>query len=96
MNLVESIKEKVKLQSIIDTVIDQVSDETVLYPDLERALVGIVSRFGQPDIMCYDYDKVIEIYMNDGMTDVEAREHFDFNTIGAWYGETTPCFIRTS
>jgi len=29
------------------------------------------------------------------MTEDEAREYFDFNTIGAWYGETTPCFIRT-
>ena len=94
--ILEKVKDQISLQSIIDTVIDKIDEETVVYPDLEVALVGIVMRFGQPDLMCYDYDKVIEIYKKDGMSEDEAREHFDFNTIGAWYGETTPCFIRTS
>jgi hypothetical protein len=31
--------------------------------------------------------------MDDGMTDEEAIEYFEYNQIGAWVGEQTPCFI---
>ena len=27
------------------------------------------------------------------MTEEDAEEFFSFNQIGAWWGETTPCFI---
>ena len=92
--LLERFKNKQVLQSIIDLVMDDLNDDTVVYPDLQVAFVGVVMRMGQPDIVCYDYDKVIEKYMQDGMTKDEAREYFDFNTVGAWHGETTPCFLR--
>lgn len=65
----------------------------IQYDDLEPCKVGVVYRFGQPPILCYDYHKVIAQYMADGMTEEEAVEHFDFNVIGAWVGETTPCFL---
>ena len=29
----------------------------------------------------------------DGMTEEEAIEYFEFNQIGAWMGDNTPCFI---
>jgi hypothetical protein len=29
----------------------------------------------------------------DGMTEEEAVEYFDFNQIGAWVGDRTPCFL---
>ena len=31
--------------------------------------------------------------MEDGMTEEEAVEYFEFNIIGAWMGEETPCFL---
>jgi hypothetical protein len=68
--------------------------EMIVYPDLKDAIVGIVSRFGQEDIICYDYDKCIEIFMEQGMTHEEALEWFDYNTIGSWVGDTTPCFLE--
>ena len=94
-NLLEKVKNRNTIQSIIDIVIDDLDDNTVVYPDLEVALVGVVMRFGQPDIMCYDYDKVIMSYIKDGMTEGEAKKHFELNIMGAWYGDNTPCFIRT-
>jgi hypothetical protein len=69
-------------------------DGAIVYPNLEKAMVGIVSRFGQEDIVCYDLDKCIEIFMQDGMTEGEARDYFYFNTIAQWVGEKTPCFIE--
>lgn len=69
-------------------------NEAVVYPELQEAIIGVVSRFGQEDIICYDYDKCIEIFMNQGMTYNEAIEHFSNNTIGTGIGERTPCFLE--
>lgn len=60
----------------------------------EGCVAGTVTRFGQPPILCYWYDKVIEKNMSDGMSYEEAVEWFEFNQIGAWVGEYTPCYIH--
>jgi hypothetical protein len=31
--------------------------------------------------------------MRDGMTWEEAEEYFEFNQMGAWVGDSTPCFL---
>jgi|ETNvirenome_6_85_1030632.scaffolds.fasta_scaffold146803_2 hypothetical protein len=59
----------------------------------DAAFVGYVDRFGQDTIACYDHEKVIETFKSQGMSDDEAREFFSYNTIGAWAGEGTPCFL---
>ena len=61
----------------------------------DEAIMGVVHRFGHDAILCYDYEKVISQLVTDGMTDEEASEWFDFNIIGAWVGEGTPCFLVT-
>lgn len=61
---------------------------------LGAAFVGIVERFGQPPIACYDYDRVIQLFTEEGMTEEDAIEHFEYNVIGAWVGERTPCYLR--
>lgn len=55
---------------------------------------GIVERFGQQDIICYNKEKVITKLMNEGEGSYEeAVEYYEFNQLGAWVGEGTPCFI---
>ena len=54
--------------------------------------IGVVTRFGQPDILCYSESKVMEKLMQD-MPYFEAMEHFEFNIKGAWVGDLTPCFL---
>lgn len=71
------------------------SDEMIVYDDLEPYLVGIVEQFGRPPIRCYDLAKVLAAYLRDGMTFEEAVEHFEFNVRGTWAGDGTPCFLRT-
>ena len=67
----------------------------VLAHGLEAAFLGLVMRFNVLDpIACYDYDLVIQSFIEEGMTEEEAIEHFEYNVIGAWVGERTPCFIR--
>ena len=69
--------------------------EALLADGLEDALLGICERFGQPPLAAYDYDQCIAILAQE-MTWEEAVEYFEFNTLGAWMGENTPVFIRTS
>lgn len=60
----------------------------------DKALVGIVTQFGKPTIACYDKNKIIKILTKDGMTKDEAEEFFEFNIVGAYVGESTPCFVE--
>tara|TARA_R100000687_G_scaffold46781_1_gene37601 strand:- start:116 stop:346 length:231 start_codon:yes stop_codon:yes gene_type:complete len=60
----------------------------------EGAIIGVARRYGQPDLIAYDIEKIIEILINrDNMRHEEAIEYFEYNIVGAWIGETTPCFI---
>ena len=59
-----------------------------------EAIMGIVQRCGQEDVILYDADKVIEGLMNgDEMTYEEAAEFFEFNILGSWMGDNTPAFF---
>lgn len=64
------------------------------YPtDLKGAIIGRVERFGMEPLILLDKEKCLKIFEDrDGMTREEAIEFFDFNVIGAWLGEGTPCF----
>ena len=44
-------------------------------------------------VLLYNTNKIIEkMVEEDGMTYFEALEFFDFNILGAWFGDRTPCF----
>jgi len=70
--------------------------------DFEDAIIGIAYRFGMEPSVCYDMDKVIEIFTKQFADDIEdgedphemAVEWFEYNVIGAWMGNTTPLYIR--
>ncbi len=71
-------------------------DELLTMDGYDDCIVGVVERYGQPPIVCYDKEKVIDKLVAEAGEDgtrEEAEEFFDYNQIGAWVGETTPCFI---
>jgi hypothetical protein len=70
-----------------------VPEDTLLMDGYDDCLEGICIRFGQDPIAIYDYDKVINKLMEDGLSEVDATEWFEYNMIGAWVGEKTPAFI---
>ena len=85
-----------KAQSDIDYLLEVVGDinpESMYPTDMKEAIIGYVERFGQAPLILLDKEKCLEILMRDGAMDhSEALEFFEFNTIGAWMGEGTPCF----
>lgn len=78
---------------------NEMSDESetpiLLMDSFDEALLGHATRFGGLNAAAYDLNKCIAILVEQGMTEEEAWEYFDFNIIGAWVGETTPIFVQT-
>jgi hypothetical protein len=61
---------------------------------LDDAIIGIGVRCGQPPVVVYAVDRVIEILMTrDGMTNEEAIEFYEYNIEGAWSGKETPVWM---
>ena len=61
----------------------------------DKAFIGTGSRCGCEDIAVYDADKCVEVLSEQGMTDEEAVEYFEYNVRSLWQGESTPVFLYT-
>jgi hypothetical protein len=59
----------------------------------DRAIVGVVYGFNQEPAVLYDEAQCLAGLVASGMDEDEAREWFDYNTIGAYLGEATPRFL---
>lgn len=69
--------------------------KTLKADGFDEAVIGLGRRCGQLDLVVYDADKILEILMTrDGMTLEDAREHYEFNIVGAWMGKGTPIFVE--
>jgi hypothetical protein len=71
---------------------DMLDEDAVVFHEFDNCAVGVVIRFGQDPVICYDYNYVIAQLMQD-MSEEDAVEHFHFNIIGAYIGKQTPFFI---
>ena len=71
------------------------NEEALTADGFEGALIGMVVGACRPPVACYDYARCVEILMKrDGMSEEEAEEFLEFNTIGAYVGEHTPLFLH--
>jgi hypothetical protein len=77
-----------KLEEIIEIYSDL---ELLKVDDFDEAVVGIEVRSGK---LVYNIDKMVEILMEDDMTEEDAIEYLDYNVIGAYVGELTPIYIK--
>lgn len=68
-------------------------DEEFLIADgLDDAIVGVEAE-GDRRVV-YDYDKMVEVFMSEGMTEEDAIEHISYNVMGSYVGDKTPLFIN--
>ena len=65
----------------------------LLMDGYDDCIIGVCERFGQEPIIAYDKEKVINKLQTIGMDYDEAIEWYEFNQLGAWMGDSTPCFI---
>lgn len=67
--------------------------DTIIMDGYDDCIIGICERFGQEPIIAYDKTKVLCKLVDEGMSYDEAVEFFEFNQIGSYVGEATPCFV---
>jgi hypothetical protein len=79
----------------IDDLLSQFTDDELVRMDgYDDCIIGIVEQYGRSPIICYDKSKVIQKLMDNGIeSEEEAQEFWEFNQVGAWVGEYTPCFV---
>ena len=68
-------------------------DDFAFFEDYNDAFIGVTNLYGEEPRVCYDYEKVISILISQGMNKDDAVEYFEYNVIGTYCGERTPCFI---
>lgn len=71
-------------------------DDAILWDGFEGAVIGTVQGWSDGSLyerICYDGYKMIEILVEDGMSQEEADEHIQFNVIGGYVGELTPVIL---
>jgi hypothetical protein len=59
----------------------------------DNAYIGVGTCFGEMDRLVYDIDTIINNLKEDGMTDEEAQEYFDYNIADAYVGEKMPVYV---
>jgi hypothetical protein len=59
----------------------------------DLCIVGVAQRFNTT-VLAYSVEKILAMHVADGMTEEEASEYFEYNTMGAWLGDGTPVFMR--
>ena len=79
---------------IIENELINEDDEVLLANGYADAFIGITDL--EPKKAVYDKNKMVEIVMTeDKCSHEEAIEWLEFNTWGAYVGETTPIYINT-
>jgi hypothetical protein len=80
--------------NILERAIDIYGEDLMGLDGFDECLAGVVVRAGQNPILCYDILAIIQTLMDGGMTSEAAWEYFEFNQLGAWVGNDTPCFLH--
>jgi hypothetical protein len=62
--------------------------------DYDSCIIGIGYRFSTGPLAVYSIPLILKVMEGWGMTEEEAQEFFEYNTLGAWMGEGTPLFMH--
>lgn len=76
--------------------ISEINPDALVCDGFDDAIIGIAERINLGPVVAYSVEKIISIMIDrDGMTYEEALEFYEYNILGAWFGEFTPIFITT-
>ena len=70
------------------------SETMMLVNGMDRAFVGVAIPFGEKIRAVYEIGKIIEILQDQGMSNDDAEEYFDFKIACSCVGEQTPIFMH--
>ena len=64
--------------------------------DFDQAVVSITTKQDGQVVAVYDEVKIIDVLVDQGMTEDEAWEYFYFNIEGAYMGKNTPVYKKAA
>ena len=68
------------------------TNERLLFADgYDDAIIGL--DMGSGCKVVYDYADCIQCLRDEGLTEMEAYDHFHYNTLGSYIGDETPLYI---
>jgi hypothetical protein len=74
--------------------LEALNPQALLADGFEDALIGWGMQATKMPVAIYNYDKCVEILINEGSSQDDAIEWMEYNVTNAWYGEGTPIFMR--
>ena len=73
---------------MLDRILEDFTGEEILKADgFDNAIIGIDSHSLR---LIYSCRMAIEILVEEGMSEYDAMEHFEYNVINSYVGEKTP------
>jgi len=66
-------------------------EEILTIDGFDDAILGINSNTG---VVYYSKEKIIDILISEGMSQIDAIEHADFNIFNNYVGKNTPVFLE--
>jgi hypothetical protein len=77
----------------VEAIAEAMEEELICAEGFDDCILGIGRQFTKTFVV-YDYQQVIQTLMDrDGMEASDAQEWFEYNIVGAYVGEATPCFL---
>jgi len=78
----------------IRDVISDYNEEALFADGFDEAIEGVIRQAGGNYLICYSYDKCVEVLVKQGLSHEEAVENMEFNVVSAYLGEHTPVFLE--
>lgn len=69
-------------------------DRTLIIPGCDSAIAGKFRRFGQPLVVVYDYEKLLNCFQKQGMTEEQASELICERYESKWLGTGMPAIMH--
>ena len=73
--------------------ISEINSDAVIWDGLDDAIIGMAERCGLGPVVAYSVEKIILILIQQGMSEEESWEWYDYNIAGAFIGENIPVHI---
>lgn len=66
------------MENVVEEIRESLTDEAIIFHGCDEAIIGYDNR----RFIVYSYDKLLEVFKKQGMTEEEAIEWIDYNVLG--------------
>lgn len=83
------------MENMLNEIIETYPDYEFLIADgFDHCIIGYDYGMGDPIRLIYSVKKILETLVEEGMDEMDAIEHFEYNMRGGYVGEKTPIWCQ--